>query len=47
MVKGERILKRMVKDFVPAVEALKEYNDYILRRESRGFQRGGRFNFEL
>jgi len=47
VAKGERILKRMVKDFVPAVEALKEYNDYILRRESRGFQRGGRFNFEL
>jgi len=45
--KGERILKRMVKDFVPAVEALRDYNDYILRRESRGFQRGGQFKFEL
>ncbi len=45
--KGERILRRMVKDFTPAVDALKEYNDYILRRESRGFQRGGQFKFEL
>jgi len=45
--KGERLMKRMVKDFAPAVEALADYNDYIQRRESRGFQRGGRFNFEL
>ena len=45
--KGERILKQMVKRWAPAVEALGEYNDYIQRRESRGFQRGGRFDFEL
>ena len=46
-VKGERLLRRMVRDFVPAVEALRDYNDYIQRRGSRGFQRGGRFDFEL
>lgn len=45
--KGEALLKRMVRDFVPAVEALRDYNDYIQRRDSRGFQRGGRFDFEL
>jgi creatinine amidohydrolase/Fe(II)-dependent formamide hydrolase-like protein len=45
--KGERLLKQMVKGFVPAVAALRDYNDYISRRESRGFERGGRFSFEL
>jgi len=45
--KGERILKQMVKDFLPAIEALGEYQDYVLRRDSRGFQRGGKYGFEL